>query len=92
MIDRNNRKTSENWIGAGGVSLRAIVYTYDAVGNLLTVTDPNAKYTYGYDALNRITSVDNAGTIGVPAVTFDYFYDAVGRLVTVGDHLPSGLL
>jgi YD repeat-containing protein len=50
-----------------GQSLRAIGYTYDAVGNMLTVTDPDAKYTYGYDALNRISSVDNAGTIGVPA-------------------------
>jgi RHS repeat-associated protein len=100
MVDRNNRKTtytydslnrqtSENWIGAGGVSLRAIGYTYDAVGNILTVTDPDAKYTYGYDALNRIFSVDNAGTAGVPTVAFNYLYDTVGRLVTVGDRLNN---
>jgi RHS repeat-associated protein len=100
MVDRNNRKTtyaydslnrqtSENWIGAGGVSLRAIGYTYDAVGNMLTVTDPDAKYTYGYDALNRISSVDNAGTTGVPTVAFNYLYDTVGRLVTVGDRLNN---
>jgi RHS repeat-associated protein len=66
-----------------------IGYTYDAVGNMLTVTDPDAKYTYGYDALNRISSVDNAGTIGVPAVAFNYLYDTVGRLVTVGDRINN---
>jgi YD repeat-containing protein len=54
MVDRNNRKTtyaydslnrqtSENWVGAGGLSLRAIGYTFDAAGNILTVTDPDAK-------------------------------------------------
>jgi YD repeat-containing protein len=100
MVNRNNRKTtyaydslnhqtSENWIGAGGVSLRAIGYTYNAVGNILTVTDPGAKYAYGYDALNRISSVDNAGTSGVPTVAFNYLYDAVGRLVTVGDRINN---
>jgi RHS repeat-associated protein len=100
MVDRNNRKTtyaydslnrqtSENWVGAGGLSLRAIGYTFDAAGNILTVTDPDAKYTYGYDALNRISSVDNAGTTGVPTVAFNYLYDTVGRLVTVSDRLNN---
>jgi RHS repeat-associated protein len=69
--------------------LRAIGYTYDAIGNVLTVTDPDAKYTYGYDALNRISSVDNAGTSGVPTVAFNYLYDTVGRLVTVTDRINN---
>jgi RHS repeat-associated protein len=100
MIDRNNRKTTygydslnrrtgENWIGVGGVNLRSIGYTYNAVGNVITATDPDAKYTYGYDALNRLTSLDNTGTAGVPAVVFNYLYDAVGRLVTVGDRISG---
>jgi YD repeat-containing protein len=64
MIDRNNRKTTygydslnrrtgENWIGAGGVSLRSIGYTYDAVGRLTTESDPDSKYTFGYDTVDR---------------------------------------
>jgi RHS repeat-associated protein len=98
MIDRNNRKTTygydslnrrtgENWIGAGGVSLRSIGYTYDAVGNMITANDPDAKYTYSYDALNRVVTLNNSGTKGVPAVTFTYSYDEVGRMVAVADRI-----
>jgi RHS repeat-associated protein len=98
MIDRNNRKTTyiydslnrrtgENWAGVGGVSLRAIDYTYDAVGNMITANDSDAKYTYIYDALNRLATLDNSGTNGVPAVTFIYSYDEVGRVVAVADKI-----
>jgi RHS repeat-associated protein len=51
-------------------------YTYDAVGNLLTLTYPDNKVvTYGYDALNRMTSV----TDWASRVT-TYSYDQAGRL------------
>jgi RHS repeat-associated protein len=53
-------------------------YTYDAVGNLLTLTYPDNKVvTYGYDALNRMTSV----TDWASRVT-TYSYDQAGRLTT----------
>jgi RHS repeat-associated protein len=98
MIDRNNRKTTydydslnrrtgENWIGVGGVSLRAIGYTYDAVGNMITANDPDAKYTYSYDALNRLSTLDNTGTSGVPTVVLTYAYDVVGNMVSVLDRI-----
>jgi YD repeat-containing protein len=35
-------------------------YRYDAVGNLISTSDPSASYTFGYDSLNRPTSVSPA--------------------------------
>jgi YD repeat-containing protein len=69
------------------LSVRSIGYTYDAVGNVITANDPDAKYTYGYDALNRLSKKDNTGTNGVPSVAFTYLYDEVGRLITVSDRI-----
>ena len=98
LIDRNgrkttysydllNRNTAENWRSSTGASVRAIAYTYDAVGNLVTENDPDSKYTFSYDALDRTTSIDNTGTPGVPAVAFTYAYDAVGNLISVADRI-----
>jgi RHS repeat-associated protein len=98
MIDRNgrktaygydslNRNTSESWIGVGGVTVRVIGHSYDAVGNVLTATDPDTNYIYSYDALNRLFTLDNTGTGGIPAVVLTYSYDAVGNVVLVGDRI-----
>jgi RHS repeat-associated protein len=54
---------------------------------MITANDPDAKYTYSYDALNRVVTLDNSGTNGVPAVTFTYSYDEVGRMVAVADKI-----
>jgi YD repeat-containing protein len=44
---------------SGNVALAT--YTYDALGNILTVTDGNGNLTTnGYDALSRLTSVTDA--------------------------------
>jgi RHS repeat-associated protein len=85
--DALDRETSENWLNSSNALVKTFAYTYDAVGHLLTSTDPDSKYTYTYDAIDRITSVDNAGTAGVPAVKFNYGYDAVGNLLTVNDSI-----
>jgi YD repeat-containing protein len=79
--DTLNRRTTENWIGSAGQSLRSISYSYDAVGNLLTTIGPDYSYTYSYDALDRLATVDNTGSNGVPEVVLSYSYDAGGRLV-----------
>jgi RHS repeat-associated protein len=60
---------------------------YDAVGHLLSSTNPDSNYTYAYDAVDRISSIDNTGTVGVPAVKFNYSYNAVGNLLTVNDSI-----
>jgi len=49
-------------------------YTYDAAGNLLTVTDAAGTVDHTYNADNRITSVTDAN-----GRTIDYTYDANGR-------------
>jgi YD repeat-containing protein len=58
---------------------------YDAVGNLLTITDPDSRYTFTYDALNRQTSADNAGTPGAAHVVLTNTFDAVGNRTRVRD-------
>jgi YD repeat-containing protein len=55
----------------------------------LTSTNPDSKYTYSYDAIDRVTSIDNTGTAGVPAVKFSYAYDAVGNLLTASDNISG---
>ncbi|MFT3868476.1 MAG: RHS repeat-associated core domain-containing protein [Nibricoccus sp.] len=59
-------------------------YTYDAAGNLETITYPGNKVvTYGYDAYNRMASVSDWNG----RVT-SYAYDAGGRLKQV--YRPNG--
>jgi RHS repeat-associated protein len=60
-------------------------YTYDAVGNRLSETDPNGNVTrHGYDALDRLAlTEDAAGGL----VTFEH--DAFDRITAITD--PRGL-
>src|SRR5713226_2172913 len=60
-------------------------YTYDAHGNLLTITSSNtngASMTYTYDVLNRLASAkDNrVAAQGGPSTPTTYGYDAPGNL------------
>jgi YD repeat-containing protein len=59
-------------------------YSYDAVGNLLSVTDKingtNAgTNAYTYDGLNRVTQITQSG-VGVQGKRVDMSYDALNRL------------
>ncbi|MDV3352054.1 peroxidase family protein [Leptothoe sp. LEGE 181152] len=83
--DALNRQTQEQWVDAQNNSLREIDYTFDAASQLLSLSDPDANYTYAYDDAGRLTSVSNVGTTGVPEVTFTYGYDAVNNLTSVDD-------
>jgi RHS repeat-associated protein len=69
----------------GGDPAEVTTYTYDAHGNLQTVTDALGRVTtYEYDALDRlVTVVDPAGG------TIRYAYDANDNLTKVVD--PRGL-
>jgi len=70
--------TSEISDTTAGDASRTTTKTYDAHGNLASVTDPQGNVTkYTYDALgDRITATNAAG------VTTAYTFDAAGNLLT----------
>lgn len=60
-------------------------YAYDAVGNLLSVTDGDSQVSFSYDALDRVVTASTAATSGQPASTLQYSYDAVGNVIILTD-------
>jgi RHS repeat-associated protein len=71
--DAENRLVQvQHWNGS--TPLDSVSYTYDAVGNRLTLQDPTGTTSYVYDALNRPTSMTFPGNKVVA-----YQYDAVGN-------------
>ena len=70
--------------GTPGVNNVVLDYTYDAVGNLKTVTDTidgtqSALEEFTYDDLNRVTRITQSGN-GVTDKRVDMTYDAASQL------------
>jgi RHS repeat-associated protein len=67
-----------------GSTLEDIVYTYDDLGNILTIVDTGTivpqSTVYTYDELNRLVSSDV--TVASTTYSDDYAYDAIGRITT----------
>ncbi|MGI6251031.1 MAG: RHS repeat domain-containing protein [Anaerolineaceae bacterium] len=90
--------TYGDWLNNGGrlsglqsgqsASLLNLEFTYDSVGNILTITDQlnsSQVQTFGYDALNRLTSASTNG-IGQGQYSQSYSYDpATGNLASKSD-------
>jgi len=68
--DRANRLTSVNHSD----STSDVAFTYDNVGNRMSMTDGSGSETRAYDALDRLLSVTRG------ANTFSYAYDAAGNV------------
>jgi len=83
--DALNRETAENWLNTTGNPVRTITSSYDATGQLTSVTDPDSTYKFSYDPKGRQIAVDNTGTIGVPNVLLNYTYDDEDNLLSVSD-------
>lgn len=67
--------------GLSGLHRPKTTTTYDANGNVLTVTDPNLTVTTNtYDAHNRLSSTQDGADI-----TVSFGYDAVGNRTSVTD-------
>ena len=81
--DALGRATGETWIDRAGVVVNNLTRTFDAAGQLRTVTDATATYTLDYDGLGRVTRVDNAGSPGLVPVALTYGHDPAGNLVSV---------
>jgi RHS repeat-associated protein len=85
--DTLNRQTSERWLDSNSATIKTFSASYDAVGHLISSTNPDSSYSYSYDGIDQVLSIDNTGTVGVPAVKLNYSYDAVGNLVAVNDSI-----
>jgi RHS repeat-associated protein len=70
--DLVNRLTSIHYSD----STPSATFTYDGLGNRLTMVDGAGTETYGYDAMNRLTSVTR-GTSG-----FSYTYDSAANILS----------
>ena len=85
-FDNLNRLVSETLPdpdGTGSLSVPVTTYTYDAVGNRLTLTDPVSNTTtWAYDLLNRVISETNALN---HART--YTYDALSHVLSMTDRI-----
>lgn len=95
-IDRNNQQRTftynlvdqlikETWWSTS-TPIRSLDFTYDAVGNLLTATDPDSALTFSYDSRDRLTQVENL-IPGLPVTTLTYTYDRAGNRLSVIDNL-----
>ena len=82
--DDLNRRTQESWWD-GAAEIRRIDYTYDSVGNLVSVTDPKATLSFAYDARNLIDTADNVYVTNDLHVTLQYQRDLAGRVIAVED-------
>jgi len=82
-----------------GAIISQFAYTYDAVGNKLTVTDNIGKTTYAYDDIYQLTNAaypdrpavayaydpaGNRAAMTVGTTNTTYSYDAANKLMTAG--------
>ena len=75
----NTQHEPQTYKGADGQTWN---YTYDTVGQLATVTDPNSGVTtYNYDSTGRLSTVVNANSDTVLTLT----YDSADRIQTRTD-------
>jgi RHS repeat-associated protein len=63
---------------SNGTLLTYATYTYDAVGNRLSMSTPEGNYSYSYDAIYRLT-----GEVNPVGGTYSYTYDAVGNRLSM---------
>ncbi|MEK6713650.1 MAG: hypothetical protein AABY41_05605, partial [Nitrospirota bacterium] len=77
----NLRLTRLYTVDKNGAALQDLNYTYDSVGNILSIDDKvnTADQTFKYDELNRLVEASNPnpGSYG----TKTYVYDTIGNIV-----------
>ena len=91
------RVTSERWYRDSAHlandpenPVRDIASVYDAASRLTLLSDPDAEYSYGYDALDR-TTTETQSIVGLGAgVQFSQTFDRNDNLVGVAAQLGAG--
>ncbi|MEG4304147.1 RHS repeat-associated core domain-containing protein [Microcoleus sp. D3_18a_C4] len=91
VYDKLNRSTEEQWLNSANTSIRTITSSYDAAGQLKTISDPDATYALTYDLAGNLETVDNAGAPNVPNVLLKYAYNQVNRPISVTDTINGQL-
>ncbi len=73
------RLTKIKTVNATSQTIQDLNYTYDAIGNILSITDNvnTADQTFQYDSLNRLTQA-----IGQLYETKNYAYDSIGNITS----------
>ncbi|GAB6167539.1 hypothetical protein JCM19992_35390 [Thermostilla marina] len=85
QYDNLGRNTAEIWYNnvqdadADQNRQRTIAFTYDAAGQMLSAGDPDAEYSFVYDALGRAITITHSLAGLTPTITFTQEYDAAGR-------------
>ncbi len=88
--DSGGRQINEWWINSGGGVNRRITFTYDAVDQLLSVTDPDATLSFTYDSGgNMLTARTSGGGTGQPNVTLTYSYNQMHERLSMTDSLGT---
>ncbi|XZE36947.1 RHS repeat-associated core domain-containing protein [Pirellulaceae bacterium SH501] len=87
--DDLDRMTSEVWKD-GSSTVRTLSFSHDAVGNLLSASDPSASYDYTYDNLYRTTQTEVAYGTGVNSFRLTAAFDAASRRTSLGLEVDSG--
>ena len=91
-FDVLDRPTREQSAGVTGVPAATLDYSYDAVGNVLSMTDTingaaGGTNAYAYDALDRLTRLTQSSAPGaaspVAAKRVDFAYNALGQYTTI---------
>ena len=75
-------------LGVSNSVLRDIVSSYDAAGQLRSLSDLDSAYAFTYDDLGRLKSVDNNNNNYIPGiarVVLTYGYDSNGNVRLVED-------
>jgi RHS repeat-associated protein len=81
--DNLHRLTAENWM-SGTTIVAAMIYGYDAANQLVSASDANSAYAFGYDNDGNVLTTDNNGTPGVPDVLLASSYDTMGDRTSLG--------
>lgn len=81
------RLSSRVTVNGAALKLQDIAYTYDANGNVLTLTDnsgTNSKktVTYTYDDLNRLLTATSSNAVNGQDFNETYAYDAIGNITS----------
>jgi RHS repeat-associated protein len=84
------KEVAETWIGSTGTAIETIASTYNAAGELTSITDGTTTLSYTYDADgNQLTASTSGVDSGQPSVTLTSSYAPDGSLVSLSDNLST---